>query len=190
MFCRNEWQKKRYAEDPDFRERKKSTNRKSRRKRRKEINERYRLRMESDPEYRQRKQTNKRKGLFENTYGITLADYALMVARQGGLCAICRTKPKKRLAVDHNHKTKQVRRLLCGHCNSMIGFGRDDPAILDEGAAYLREFSGDEGERAAATTRAALDFWAVSPSPSTWQSPVQRPQTEEKTARARERSSR
>lgn len=48
---------------------------------------------------------------------------AKLVVKQNGLCGIC-SKPeshfKFRLAVDHNHKTGQVRGLLCYRCNKFI----------------------------------------------------------------------
>jgi hypothetical protein len=71
-------------------------------------------------------------------YGITVADYDAMYARQGGKCAICDTfKEKGKLVVDHNHKTGKVRELLCHLCNAMIGCAREDIAILAAAAAYL-----------------------------------------------------
>jgi hypothetical protein len=63
-----------------------------------------------------------------------------MLARQSGLCAICKTKPEKILCVDHSHETGQVRALLCSSCNSMLGFSGDNPARLGAGSSYLREF--------------------------------------------------
>jgi len=63
-----------------------------------------------------------------------------MVARQGGKCLICKRKPKKFLFVDHCHARKKIRGLLCGHCNSMLGFARDNPNTLEAGARYLRAF--------------------------------------------------
>lgn len=51
-------------------------------------------------------------------YGITPEQYQKMLDRQGGLCDICYRPPKTlRLAVDHDHKTKRVRGLLCYTCN-------------------------------------------------------------------------
>lgn len=71
-------------------------------------------------------------------YGITVADYDAMYARQGGKCAICDTfKEKGKLVVDHNHQTGKVRELLCHLCNAMIGCARENTAILVAAAAYL-----------------------------------------------------
>jgi len=53
-------------------------------------------------------------------YGITVKKYDNMFKQQKGCCAICgrhQSKFKKRLSVDHNHRTKQVRGLLCNYCN-------------------------------------------------------------------------
>lgn len=74
-------------------------------------------------------------------YGITEAIYKKMLAVFGGKCWICETLPKKsKLNVDHDHKTGQVRGLLCFFCNKyMIGRRRAEHAHLFERAAsYLR----------------------------------------------------
>ena len=55
---------------------------------------------------------------LESAYGITDAQYALMLAGQAGVCALCGRPPKKyRLSIDHDHSTRRVRALLCNHCN-------------------------------------------------------------------------
>lgn len=59
-------------------------------------------------------------------YGMTLADYERMFARQGGRCALCGDSPKASkhghtLDVDHDHDTGAVRALLCRRCNSAVG---------------------------------------------------------------------
>ena len=56
-------------------------------------------------------------------YGITEQDYERMYIAQNGCCAICGKHSstfKKRLSVDHNHKTGQVRGLLCYRCNKFV----------------------------------------------------------------------
>lgn len=55
---------------------------------------------------------------IEKVYGLSADEYAELLKLQGGRCAICRNRPKtKRLAVDHSHKTNEVRGLLCSRCN-------------------------------------------------------------------------
>lgn len=56
-------------------------------------------------------------------YGIREADYDAMLISQGGGCAICSWRPQPgqhRLHVDHDHKNKRVRGLLCYRCNSSL----------------------------------------------------------------------
>lgn len=69
-------------------------------------------------------------------YGITGSQYELRLLNQGGACAICRRFPKtKRLCVDHDHKTGQVRGLLCYMCNrKLIGRYRYHQAWIFERA--------------------------------------------------------
>ena len=59
----------------------------------------------------------------EKTYGIPAEAYWTLYEAQGGVCFICRraTGKTKRLAVDHDHTTGEVRGLLCGPCNQMLG---------------------------------------------------------------------
>jgi hypothetical protein len=79
-------------------------------------------------------------------YGLTPEQYDLILAAQGGRCAICRCIPRaRRLAVDHCHQSRtkgrlqDVRGLLCQRCNHhLLGAAHDKPEILDRAAAYLR----------------------------------------------------
>lgn len=74
-----------------------------------------------------------------------------MLSEQGGTCFICRRPETKvlngkitRLAVDHDHVTGHVRRLLCAACNAALG-------LLDENsdralalASYIDSFNKDK----------------------------------------------
>lgn len=78
----------------------------------------------------------------EETYGLAPGQYDELLAWQGGLSAIGRHKPgAKRLAVDHDHKTGEVRGLLTKHENFyLLGYVErfEDPvAVLWEAIAYL-----------------------------------------------------
>ena len=50
-------------------------------------------------------------------------------------CLICGVKTK--LCVDHNPRTGQVRGLLCGLCNSGLGFLKDNATVLRAAADYV-----------------------------------------------------
>lgn len=84
---------------------------------------------------------------YQKKYGITLAQFELMLKSQNGVCAICgqpetfkgRGGKITPLSIDHDHKTMRIRGLLCRRCNSFLGHIKDDPEILEKGAAYLRK---------------------------------------------------
>lgn len=76
-----------------------------------------------------------RRSHLKKAYGITPEDYDAMLARQGGLCAICRNAAK--LVVDHNHVTGKVRGLLCPECNQAIGLLKENRESLRNAVVYL-----------------------------------------------------
>lgn len=62
---------------------------------------------------------------LRKAYGIGLDEYRSMLAEQDGRCAICRRPESdftKSLSVDHCHETGRVRSLLCGRCNTHLGW--------------------------------------------------------------------
>jgi hypothetical protein len=71
------------------------------------------------------------------TYGLEPGEYEALLAYQGGKCAICRraTGKARRLAVDHDHETGEVRGLLCKPCNrTILSHGGE---TLQRAVAYL-----------------------------------------------------
>jgi hypothetical protein len=78
---------------------------------------------------------------LKRQYGISEEDYQALHEAQNGLCAICRRQPQKtrwkRLNVDHDHETGEIRGLLCGPCNVSIGGLCESPEILRRAADYL-----------------------------------------------------
>lgn len=51
-------------------------------------------------------------------YGLTHEEYEDLLIGQCGVCALCGKPPiGKRLAVDHDHNTGEIRGLLCLNCN-------------------------------------------------------------------------
>ena len=76
-------------------------------------------------------------------YNLSPEQYARMMARQNGQCAICQivmtsgNSGGTMACVDHNHQTGSVRDILCSKCNSALGHLRDDPALARAAEAYL-----------------------------------------------------
>jgi epoxyqueuosine reductase QueG len=77
--------------------------------------------------------------ILQRKYGITAEDYSYMLEQQQGGCAICfqSTPSGRRLAVDHNHDTGEVRGLLCGSCNIGLGNFGDNVDNLEAAIDYL-----------------------------------------------------
>lgn len=80
-----------------------------------------------------------------SSYNISKEDYFLLLKKQNNLCAICnkpetakdRNGNQKVLAIDHNHKTGQVRGLLCQNCNTALGLLNEDKDILTNAIFYI-----------------------------------------------------
>ena len=99
----------------------------------------------------------KNKGLLLNNsyvylrnrkYGITQEIYDDIFNRQNGVCAICGlpetatgriTKRLRPLSVDHDHKTKKIRGLLCKKCNVGLGLFMDSKELLIKAINYLEK---------------------------------------------------
>lgn len=82
---------------------------------------------------------------LKRQYGMSIADYVKMLTEQNGVCAVC-GKPETHvkngklanLAVDHCHNSEKVRGLLCVKCNLMLGYAKDDIAVLESAIQYLK----------------------------------------------------
>jgi len=82
-------------------------------------------------------------------YGITkrdgtpfsLCDLKLALKMQAEKCKICgihSSKLSKSLNVDHDHKTKIFRGLLCTQCNQALGLFKDDIEVIKNAVNYLK----------------------------------------------------
>ena len=73
-------------------------------------------------------------------YNLTSAEYARILRKQGGGCAICGcgpTPPRRYLDVDHDHFSGRVRGLLCSRHNHGIAKFNDMPHELIAAARYI-----------------------------------------------------
>ena len=74
---------------------------------------------------------------LKHRYGIGADEFDQLVARQGGVCAICgREAPEH---VDHDHLTGEVRGILCFNCNGGLGQFRDSTDALRSAVRYLEQ---------------------------------------------------
>ena len=90
--------------------------------------------------------------VLREKYQLTPADYERMLVEQDGRCAVC-GKPEtargrggapRRLAVDHDHRTGEVRELLCHRCNLVTWAVEGNPSLLDKIRRYLERHTAQE----------------------------------------------
>ena len=77
-----------------------------------------------------------RSGINRGRFRNVISDKALKALKESTTeCVICGSEEK--LVVDHDHKSGQIRGMLCNHCNRGLGHFRDDPTLLEFAAQYL-----------------------------------------------------
>lgn len=79
--------------------------------------------------------------LIRRKYGITKKQYDNLLQQQGGGCAICgRTEEPdgRKLSIDHDHNTGDVRGILCNNCNNGLGSFGDDIEGMHKAINYLQ----------------------------------------------------
>jgi len=72
--------------------------------------------------------------LLTYRYNFTKTQFDELLRRQDGKCGIC--QQRKKLVVDHNHKTRQVRGLLCRKCNANLA-AFDNKFLFQNTLVYL-----------------------------------------------------
>jgi len=80
---------------------------------------------------------------LKDLYGMTPEDVDSMLAKQGGLCAMCGTPDPnwyRGWHIDHDHATHKIRGILCHSCNILLGHAKDNVDILAKGIIYLNKF--------------------------------------------------
>lgn len=89
-------------------------------------------------------------------YKLSPEKFGELLARQGGVCAICGEKPNEKgikgWCIDHDHsccsgtKTcgKCVRGILCQHCNKGLGCFQDNERLLQNASLYLKNYREEQ----------------------------------------------
>ena len=69
--------------------------------------------------------TQYRKQRLKDKYGLTPEQFDAVLASQGGVCCLCKKDNPGgqygKWCVDHDHRTKLIRGLLCNRCNTVLG---------------------------------------------------------------------
>lgn len=97
---------------------------------------------EKNPDSKRQKQ---RKYQLKRFYGITLEKYEELFSKQKGCCPIClrhQSVLRKRLAVEHNHKTQEIRGLVCDYCNRFVIGRESDPELFRRAADFVAQGTG------------------------------------------------
>src|SRR3954469_8656431 len=88
--------------------------------------------------YRSQRRDIEREAHLLRTFGLTQADYDLLLAKQGGGCRICGRKPGKiSLHVDHDHETGGISGLLCVGGHNGLGQFHDGTNLLRRAITYV-----------------------------------------------------
>ncbi len=78
---------------------------------------------------------------LKRKYNITIDDYNALFNAQHGKCYLCHNpetiKRNNRLAVDHDHNTGKIRRLLCFKCNTSIAMFDGNETLFEKVRLYL-----------------------------------------------------
>jgi hypothetical protein len=77
--------------------------------------------------------------VYAHKYGITEEHVEQLLKLT--YCEICgKQEDRRRLSIDHCHKTGEVRGMLCDSCNTGLGKFRDDRTILNKARNYLEKY--------------------------------------------------
>jgi hypothetical protein len=119
-----------YARTPKEREKRTAYMRKWRDKNRARHNE---LARKSHARNKHKHVERNREWWLRSHYGIGSVDYERLFDAQGRCCWICkRSYARRRLAVDHDHASGKVRRLLCSKCNGNLGWFEMFRSVITE----------------------------------------------------------
>ena len=86
----------------------------------------------------------KNKHSLKRRHGLTQEQVEQKLSDQNGRCSICLMILKK-VCCDHDHVTGRNRDLLCGHCNSLLGFARENIEVLKRSIEYLERHNNSQG---------------------------------------------
>ena len=79
--------------------------------------------------YCQKCSPNKNAYRYMKIYGLNPEEHLSLKNKYNGMCWLC--KKRKAIRVDHNHKTGEIRGVLCGYCNSSLSMIENEENQLE-----------------------------------------------------------
>jgi len=78
--------------------------------------------------------------------GCTPEAFKTKFEEQGYCCEVCKSKDsgKQDFHLDHSHKTGEIRGILCGRCNKVLGMVEENIEILERLKTYLENYNEDK----------------------------------------------
>ena len=94
-------------------------------------------------EYRKTHKEERLNHQYLRKYNISLNEVKELYKKQDGKCALFGEELKwgRECHLDHDHKTGEVRGLLCYKCNLMVGFAEDNVEKLLAAIDYIKGFT-------------------------------------------------
>jgi hypothetical protein len=104
---------------------------------------------------------------LKRRYGIGADEVLQMLRDQLWRCPVCVCQLSLKTAhVDHDHRTGQIRAVLCFNCNGGLGQFKDDPESLRRAAEYVEGNVWQPTKLAAGVYQLPISLPAARPSPS------------------------
>lgn len=101
-----------------------------------------RYQMTSEYEKSPKCKMSRKEYYYFTNYKLTYKDIEQLKKQHNYKCDICNIKEielKRKLNIDHCHKTGIVRGLLCDNCNKALGSMKDSIIILENAIKYLKD---------------------------------------------------
>lgn len=73
-------------------------------------------------------------------YYIGMVDIEKLIGFKPPICTICQKTNNRRIVVDHDHNTDEIRGWLCDKCNMGLGYLSDDEDTILRLAEYVRKY--------------------------------------------------
>lgn len=85
---------------------------------------------------------------MKDGFTYTSEDKISLWEKQDGKCDICKDEIKSANigCVDHDHATIKMRGLLCGNCNKMLGYAKDNIETLKSAIVYLEHHAEESSQ--------------------------------------------